>query len=379
MTEDSPLNNSPSYQKWAVVMAGGIGERFWPLSTPGRPKQLLPLGIGGNTLLKDALERILPVVPRENIWLATSADLRDVFSSLHLLPEEQIIVEPSRKNTAGCLSYIVAHLLAKYEERARDIVMAVMTADQRIEPVDDFVRTVGCMMDCVSKKQVLGIIGIPPTRAETGFGYIEAGDVVYCNEGIDIYTVKKFHEKPNEQVAGEYISAGNYYWNSGMFFWKVETFLDEIKQASPLHWNAIIQMSEQLKIGNWNSVNSIFQSLPDISIDYALMERTTHVVMVKGNFYWDDLGSWTSLDRILPHNENGNILQGDVTALKTKNTIIYNEGSLPLTVVSFGVENMVIAVSHNTVLVMDKKEAPNMKQVLEKVKKHRQGKRISDA
>ncbi len=256
--------------------------------------------------------------------------------------------------------------------------MAVLTADQMIEPIDNFVKIVCGMMDYVSERRVLGIIGIPPSRPETGFGYIEVGDTIHKDGGIEIYTVKKFHEKPNEQVAEGYIKAGNYFWNSGMFFWKVQTFLDEIKEASPIHWEAIVQMSEQIRKGNMDKVNLIFQSLPNISIDYALMEQTKNIVMAKGNFQWDDLGSWTSLERVMPRDENGNTIQGTVITLQTKNSIIYNKGSLPMTVVSVGVENIVIAVSHNVVLVMDKKEAPNMKQILEEVEKNRREKDIGN-
>lgn len=365
-----------SCKKWAVIMAGGIGERFWPLSTPEYPKQLLPLGNNGNALLQDALERILPLVPRSHLWIATSAELKSIFSSFHFLPEEQIIAEPARRNTAGCLSYIVAQLFAKYGDDAGDILMAVLTADQLIEPNEKFVQTVSCIMDYINEREVLGIIGIPPTRPETGFGYIETGDKLYANESTEIYGVKSFHEKPNEQVAIGYINAGNYFWNSGMFFWKVQTFLGEIKKASPIHWNAIMQMTEEIQRNNTDKISSIFESLPNISIDYALMERAKNIVMAKGDFHWDDLGSWTSLERVMSRDENGNVLRGDVVSLRTQNSIIYNNSSFPVTIVTAGIENLVVVISHNVVLVMNKREAQNLKQVLEKVDEYHRGKEI---
>lgn len=371
MDKNSQSNTPTTYNKWAVIMAGGIGERFWPLSTPEYPKQLLPLGNNGNTLLKDAIERILPIVPQENIWLATSEELKSIFHSLHLLSDEQIIAEPYRKNTAGCLSFVMAHLLAKQGESAKNIVMAVLTADQLIEPISAFVQTVSCIMDYVAEKQSLGIIGIPPTRPETGFGYIEAGDILCNDQDTPIYAVKKFHEKPNEQVANEYLKAGNYFWNSGMFFWKIQAFLEEIKEASSVHWNAILQMSEEIKRNHMDKVYAIFRDLPNISIDYALMERTKNIVMVKGNFNWDDLGSWTSLERVMPKDKNGNVIYGNSISLRTANSILYNDNSLPITIVSAGVEDLVIAVAHNVILVMDKKEAPNLKDVLGEVEKYR--------
>jgi len=371
MDKSSQSNTPTTYQKWAVIMAGGIGERFWPLSTPQHPKQLLPLGNNNNTLLKDAIERILPLVPQDNIWLATSEELKSIFTPLNLLPEEQIIAEPYRRNTAGCLSYVMAHLLAKYGETAKDITMAVITADQLIKPIDIFIQAVSCIMDYVAEKNTLGIIGIPPTRPETGFGYIEAGNILCNDNDIPIYAVKKFHEKPNEQVANEYLKAGNYFWNSGMFFWKVQTFMEEIKKASPIYWDAITKMSEEIKRNNMDKVYAIFQDLPNISIDYALMEKTKNIVMVKGNFHWDDLGSWTSLERIMTKDENGNVIHGNAISLRTANSILYNDNSFPVTIVSTGVENLVIAVANNVILVMDKKEAPNLKEVLGEVEKYR--------
>jgi len=371
MDKSSQSNTPTTYQKWAVIMAGGIGERFWPLSTPQHPKQLLPLGNNNNILLKDTIERILPLVPQDNIWLATSEELKSIFIPLNLLPEEQIIAEPYRKNTAGCLSYVMAHLLAKYGEDAKDITMAVITADQLIKPIDIFIQTVSCIMNYVAEKNTLGIIGIPPTRPETGFGYIEAGNILCDDKDTPIYAVKKFHEKPNEQVANEYLKAGNYFWNSGMFFWKVQTFLEEIKKANSVYWVAITKMSEEIKRNNMDKVYAIFQDLPNISIDYALMEKTKNIVMVKGNFCWDDLGSWTSLERIMPKDKNGNVIHGSAISLRTVNSILYNDNSLPATIVSTGVENLVIAVANNVILVMDKKEAPNLKEVLGEVEKYR--------
>ncbi len=370
MAPDKCETSNIAYDKCAVIMAGGIGERFWPLSKPECPKQLLPLGIHGNTLIQDALERILPFIPIENIVLATSETLKPLFLSLGLFPENRIITEPCRRNTAGCLSLVVAKLLADYGEKAKEIVMAVLTADQLIKPVEDFVQTAACVMDYVAKHKMLGIIGILPTRPETGFGYIEVKEPIEQSGKSEIFTVQKFHEKPNEQIAKEYIKLGNYYWNSGMFFWKVQTFLDEIEKASPVHWKAIMQMSEGLEKGEGDKVNSIFQDLPNTSIDYALMEKTKNVVMVKANFYWDDLGSWTSLERILPKDDDGNIVKGEAISLHTKHSIIYNGNSDQITVATLGIHDLVVAVSQDIILIMDKKESQNLKQLLEKVEEY---------
>ncbi|HOV31871.1 MAG TPA: sugar phosphate nucleotidyltransferase [Candidatus Hydrogenedens sp.] len=370
MVFDKYVDSNIDYEKCAVIMAGGIGERFWPLSRPECPKQLLPFGIHGNTLIQDALERVSTFIPVENIVLATSEVLKPTFVSLGLLPESQIITEPCRRNTAGCLSFVVAKLLAVYGEMAREIIMAVITADQLIKPVEDFVQTAICIMDYVAKNKVLGIIGIPPSRPETGFGYIEVKEQIELSGKSEVFTVQKFHEKPNEHTAEEYIKAGNYYWNSGMFFWKVQTFLDEIEKASPVHWKAIMEMSEELRKGEEDKVNHIFQTLPNTSIDYALMENTKNVVMVKANFYWDDLGSWTSLERILTKDADGNIVKGKVITLNTNNSIIYNGNSEQITVTTLGIHDLIVAVSRDVILIMDKKESQNLKQLLEKIEEY---------
>lgn len=370
MALDNNESSNIKCDKCAVIMAGGIGERFWPLSRPECPKQLLPFGLHGNTLIQDALERVLPFIPIENIILATSEVLKPTFVSLDLLPQNQIITEPCRRNTAGCLSLVVAKLLANYGEKAREIVMAVLTSDHLIKPVEDFVQTATSIMDYVAKHKVLGIIGIPPSRPETGFGYIEVNEQIKQSAKSEMFTVQKFHEKPNEQTAEEYIKTGNYYWNSGMFFWKVQTFLDEMEKASPVHWKAIMQMSEELKKGEGDKVNSIFQALPDTSIDYALLEKTKNVVMAKANFYWDDLGSWISLERILPKDADGNIVKGKAINLHTKHSIIYNGNSDQITVATLGIHDLVVAISRDVILIMDKKESQNLKQLLEQVEKY---------
>lgn len=348
----------------AVIMAGGIGERFWPLSTPEKPKQLLPFGEGGKTLIEDAVDRIRQISRNENIWIATSETLKPVLKKLHLCPESQILGEPSRRNTAGALSFTVAHILAKYENKANDLVMAVLTADHKIQPVEKFIEAVIKITEFVSKEPFLGVMGIVPTRPETGYGYIESGEEI--REGIR--KVNKFHEKPNIQKAKEYIERGNYFWNSGMFFWKIKTFLNELKSASPIHYESIFKLKEAISKNDHEKIQDIFNSLPDISIDYALMEHTPNIVMVKAEFFWDDLGSWTSLERIFTPDENGNIIQGNCITEETSHCIIYNQNNDNITIATLGIENIVIAVAENTVLVMHKNKAQKIKTLLAKRK-----------
>jgi len=368
MSEKQPSETKPTNQTCAIIMAGGIGERFWPLSQPNKPKQFLPFGTNNNTLIQDALERATQIAPLENIYIATSKELKPIFETIGLLPPSQILAEPCRRNTAGCLSFVLANLLAKQQDLT-DITMAVLTADQRIEPLENFVKVANVIIQYVATHDVLGIIGIPPTRPETGFGYIEAIHEQKINiNDINIYPLKKFHEKPKETVAKSYIKSKNFYWNSGMFFWNVKTFLNELHKASPIHWDSIIQMKNAVINNDSEKVEAVFNNLPDISIDYALMEKTNNVVVAEAIFQWDDLGSWTSLERVLPKDENGNILHGNSVCLKSNNSIIYNDDTIPITITTLGIENLVVAVSNGVVLIMNKNEAQNLKQLLEKFK-----------
>lgn len=358
ISKGSNTNN----QTIVLIMAGGIGERFWPLSTPSKPKQLLPFGKSGKTLIEDTIDRVQPLVVQDNIWIATSESLKPIFSQLKLCPESQILAEPFRRNTAGCLAFAVSHLLVKYGNEVNNYVMAVLTADHIIEPKEKFIETFKVITDFVSSNPMLGVMGIQPTRPETGYGYIESGEEI--SQGI--HKVVRFHEKPNLEKANEYLTKGNYFWNSGMFFWKIETFLNELKSASPVHYESIFKLRDAILENNIEKLREVFKSLPDISIDYALMERSSNIAMVKAEFFWDDLGSWTSLERIFIPDENGNIVQGKWIGIETSNCIIYNAGENEPTVATLGINNIVVAVVGNIILIMNKNESQKLKTLLSK-------------
>ncbi|MCX8064543.1 MAG: mannose-1-phosphate guanylyltransferase [Candidatus Hydrogenedentes bacterium] len=355
-------NSGNTCRMTALIMAGGIGERFWPLSTPTKPKQLLPFGENGKTLIEEAVERIRPLVSEDNLWIATSETLKPIFRNLRLCPETQILAEPFRKNTAGCIAFAVASMLAKCGDDIKNSVMAVLTADHLIKPEDKFIDAVKRIINFVSSNPLLGIIGIKPTRPDTGYGYIESGEEI--SEGI--YKVIKFHEKPNSEEASEYLKRGNYFWNSGMFFWKVETFLNELRVASPQHYESILKMREAMIQNRYDDVKETFNSLPNISIDYALMECSSNIAMVKAEFFWDDLGSWNSLERIFTPDDKGNVIKGEWIGCDTTNCIIYNADKKDLTIATLGIDNIVVAVVENVVLVMNKHNTQKIKNLLSK-------------
>lgn len=357
-----------------VVMAGGAGERFWPLSRRQHPKQLLKLTGSGQSMLEDSASIISPMIPRDRVYVATARALRDVIAASGVVPEGNVLAEPCKRNTAGCLTYAAAEILARYGEEASSVTMAVLTADHLIGHPEQFLDTVSAILDLVEREPVLGIIGIRPTRPETGYGYIEvaagaAPATVSC-AGVELYPVERFREKPDPQTAAAFVETGRFFWNSGMFFWRLGTFLEELELASPLHAQAARAMAAALQSGDLDRVEALFAALPDISIDFALMEKARRVVVARGGFAWDDVGSWDALDRTQPHDSEGNVVLGDPVLVDTQRCVVYNApGADKMAVAVVGVEDLAIIVSADGVLVMPKDRAQDLRKAVDVLKK----------
>jgi mannose-1-phosphate guanylyltransferase len=353
-----------------VIMAGGSGERFWPLSRYRRPKQLLKLASEDKTLLEEAVDRLLPMIPPERLFIATGEHLRESICEAGLLvPPENILAEPCKRNTAGCLAYVAAHCLHRFGARAVDTSLAITTADHRIGTPETFRQTVEVALKAVEEEPVLAIIGIQPTRADTGYGYIEiAPDAPRWGESIKalpVYRVERFREKPNRAMAEEFLGTGRFFWNSGMFFWRLSTFLMELERVRPGMTLAIREMAAALDRGDGASVRDVFKGLEDISIDYALMEHARHVVMARGDFPWDDIGSWDALGRVLGPDERGNIVVGDAVIIESKDCVVYNErGAERVAVGVLGVDGLVVVVAEDGVLVIPKERSQDVRQIV---------------
>lgn len=368
-------------KRTAIIMAGGSGERFWPLSRKRKPKQLLKLASEEKTMLEESIERISELIPPEDVYIVTSETiLETIRRAIPILPEENVIAEPHKRNTAPCLALGAAFIKAKYGKMgfsAENISIAVLTADQSVSPKEGFVETVDAIMRFVEDKDELGVIGIPPSRPETGYGYIETAEPIEGDSPTkSIKKVLSFTEKPSLETARKYLEKENYLWNSGMFFWRLDFFIDEMKRRLPEVGGKIDLMAEKYKNkthfalpGALESVSDIFEAFPNISIDFGLMEKTRDAAVVKAFFEWDDVGSWDSLDRIREMDENNNIVEGEASLLDSKNTTVINSSSgRKIIVAGLGLENMIVAATDDAVLICPKSQAQNVKKSVADIK-----------
>ncbi len=364
-------------KKVAILLAGGSGERFWPLSRTKKPKQLLPLNTD-KPLIEESIERILTMIlPQDTYVFTNQAILESLRDILKLLPKENIIPEPFKRNTAPALAYAASWILAKYgkEFKENEILVGVFTSDHRIEPIDGFRKTVEIAFDYVSKQPKIATIGIFPTRADTAFGYIEVENDEFTTDG-NIFNVRCFREKPNYETAKQYLSSGNFYWNSGMFFWRLDTFLNEAKKHMAEIYPKIFTFRDLFlsssSIDNiWDEIESNYKNFPDISIDYALMEKTENIVLIRSHFQWDDIGSWDALDRTKPHDENNNVAIGNNILIDTFNSIVVNDFSeKPFKVCIVGLNDIVVVVSNDALLVCHKSQVQKVKKCVEEMKKN---------
>lgn len=365
-------------KKIAIMLAGGSGERFWPVSRMTKPKQLLPLN-SEKTLIEEAVERVSSFINFEDIYVFTNRiTLEPIRNVLRQLPKENVIPEPLKRNTASALAYASGYILAKYADKIApsEILVGVFTSDQRIEPLDGFRRTVEIAFEFVAKNPKIATIGIVPTRPDTAFGYIEIERNNPLVEDL-VFEVKAFKEKPNFETARRYIETGNFFWNSGMFFWRFDTFLHESEKYMPEIYANIEPLRRLFFEINCNNLEAklieigrIYETFPDISIDFALMEKTPNIVVVKSLFDWDDIGSWDALDRTKPHDEMQNVNIGDNILIDTKDSIVYNSSTNFNTKVSVvGMSNVVVVVTDDAVLVCAKDQVQKVKKCVEELKK----------
>jgi mannose-1-phosphate guanylyltransferase len=334
----------------ALILAGGIGERFWPLSRSWRPKQLLPLARGGRTLLQDAVDRLYPLIPPGDIYIVTGPALVEPIREADLgVPMGNVIAEPARRNTAGALVFAVAHLLAERGDEVLGATLAVLPADHLIDPAERFRSDLQQILEAVEALGGLAVIGIPPTRPETGYGYLERGDE---EPRPGIHRVAAFREKPDGATAAKYLRSGRHFWNSGMFFWRTRDFLEELTLAAPDHQLVVAPLTEALRTGEEEAARDLFEALPEISIDYALMERARRVWMVTASFEWDDLGAWDSLRRAWQPDERGNITFGESVLVDADECVVVNDtGREGTSVAVIGVRGLTVVVSSDGVLV----------------------------
>ncbi|MBL1209308.1 mannose-1-phosphate guanylyltransferase [Geminocystis sp. GBBB08] len=333
-----------------VILAGGKGERFWPLSRLQRPKQFLCLDGSGKSLLQNTAYRLLSLAQGwENILVITSQLLADgVKQQLPLLPHQNILVEPVGKDTAPAVTWASLFIKTHYGE---DAIAGFFPADHYIGNQEEFERIIETGVNFALENEAIVTLGIKPDYPSTGYGYIEQGEVKTKKDDIFIYKVTRFTEKPDEEKAEEFITTGRYSWNSGMFIFQIGVVLKELANYAP----QILQPLE-------DKGKLAYQELDKISIDYALMEKTHLACVIKVDFGWDDLGDWNALERLLTA-ENSNVVRGNHINENTKNSIIYSTQEEEI-IMTIGLEDVVIVRDGNATLVVNKNKTQDIKKAL---------------
>ena len=347
-------------KKTALIMAGGRGERFWPKSRVHMPKQFLSLTGEGKTMIQLTVERIAPIVAMEDIYIATNRSYKKlVMEQLPELPEENILCEPIRRNTAPCIGLGAAHIAKKHG----DAVMYVLPSDHLITHPQIFRRTLSDAAQVAEAGENLVTIGITPTYPETGYGYIKFDPEQ--TQGA-AFAVERFVEKPDLDTARSYVASQQYLWNSGMFTWKVSTILNSMKTFMPEIYEGLTRIQNAIGTAEQDTVlEKEFHAFDSVSIDYGVMEKSRDIFIFSGSFGWDDVGSWLALERMQQRNEFGNIVSGNVVSIDTKNTIIQGGNKLIATV---GVEDLVVIDTEDATLICDKNSTGEIRKVIENLK-----------
>jgi mannose-1-phosphate guanylyltransferase len=337
---------------YGLIMAGGKGERFWPLSREKRPKQFLKL-YSENPLIVETFNRLKVFISEENIKIITGESLKDAFFDLNF-KEESLIIEPFGMNTL----YAIALSSIYFFNLDKDAFIYAFPSDHFIGDENSFIETMK-KVEKIKDMDALVTFGISPTRPETGYGYIEIGEEIEDR----IYRVKRFTEKPNLRTAKEFIKSGNFFWNSGMFFFKAETMIDEIIKFQP-HLKEIID--KLLEDFNNDNILRFYSTGNPISIDYGVMERSDKVYMVKAEFPWDDIGTWNALERIKIPDEKGNISIGDVNLYNCSNSVFFSQNGV---ILAEGLKNFIVVHTEDATLVIPKSKAAELKMFLKDINK----------
>ncbi|NLE74062.1 MAG: mannose-1-phosphate guanylyltransferase [Actinobacteria bacterium] len=344
-----------------VILAGGVGTRFWPVSTKERPKQFLAL-LGEESLLQAGYRRACLLTKPERIVVLTNDSFVPlVREQLPDLPAANVIGEPMRRDTAAaiCLGALVCRW------RWGDVPMVVLTADHRIVPEAEFARVLRSAMAAAGAEGVLYTIGIRPSYAATAYGYLHQGRLVKEENGLRHYALRGFREKPDLATAEEYVRSGDYWWNSGMFVWGVETVLEEFRCHLPRHLTALeaARVQETPEAVDGDGLRRAFAALPAISVDYGLMERAVNVRMIGATFEWSDLGGWLALQEYLPADESGNHYRGRVESLDARGNIVFCADPQEL-VALVGVNDLIVVRAGRRTLVVPRGRAEEIRRLV---------------
>ena len=348
-------------KKTALIMAGGRGERFWPKSRKMLPKQFLSLTNDEKTMLQLTVERILPLVDMEDIYIVTNNYYKSlVLEQLPDLPNQNILCEPIGRNTAPCIGLGAVHVASKYE----DALMIVLPSDHLIKSNELFMQTLSDACLVAMEDSNLVTIGITPNYPETGYGYIKINP---SKKKQQAFCVEQFTEKPDYKTAQQYLESGRHFWNSGMFIWKVSSILYNMSTFLPDTYDGLMKIKDSIgSPKEFRVLEDIFPGFTSESIDYGIMEKADNIYILPGNFGWDDVGSWLAIERIKGTDGEKNTISGNTIAINTHNCIIEASDKL---IAAVGIEDMIIVDTADATLICPKNKSGDIKKILEHLKK----------
>lgn len=354
---------------YAVIMAGGIGTRFWPKGTAKVPKQFLRIANDSETLIQQAYKRLEGVIRDDRIYVVTNVNYKnEVKKQLPKIPEENIICEPIGRNTAPCIG-LACLFISNFEPKGNVLVVA---ADHLIADVEEFHKVINAGLSFVNDKGGIVTLGIHPTKPETGYGYIQYDSDRFSEvefrttkgeASAKVYKVKTFAEKPNLEVAKAFLESGDFLWNSGMFIFRTDTMMEEFSVYMPELRESLDRLSQKL-LGNdfYKQLEAEYSKLKSISIDYGVMEKSSNVHIIRSDFGWNDVGAWDEVYNIKEKDADGNVKQGRVLTIDTKNCLVINDQKM---VAAVGVEDLLIINTDNGLLICRRGEAQSVKEVVD--------------
>lgn len=347
--------------KYSMIMAGGGGTRFWPLSRQNMPKQLLNLS-GNDAMINETIKRSEELIPIQNTFIVTNKLQAEVMASILMpeLPRENILKEPVPRNTAPCILFAAMHIYEKYG----DGVLCVFPSDHHITEGTQFLSLLDEAIKIADDSDTIVTLGVKPTFPSTGYGYIKrATEMLYPNA----YLLDRFVEKPNLTRAKEYMESGEYYWNSGIFIWKVSSILRDYERFLPRIYGKFKQLEGLFGSPEAQAhIDRVYPELDSISVDYGIMERINEAVVMSGDFGWNDVGSWDALGAVFPADEKGNIVKAEHIGVDTKECIIYGDDKKLIATV--GIYNAVIVDTKDATLICAKDRAQDVKFVVDQLK-----------
>jgi mannose-1-phosphate guanylyltransferase len=348
----------------AVIIAGGKGERFWPKSRIGIPKQLLAI-TSGKSMLYETVRRIRSLVQPSDIMIIAREGLRARIARERLgIPAKNIVTEPCGRDTAAAIG-LGAVLVGK---RDPDSIMVVLPSDHLIAAPKKFSKTLRLAIKTAEETSRLVTMGIRPSRPETGYGYIEIDSPSSLPASrLPVYKVKRFTEKPNRKEAQKFVRSGRYLWNSGIFIWRVSVIREAIRKYMPQLDRGLREIAKALGTSQEKKVmQEVYKRLDKMSIDYGIMEKVTNSLVVKADYPWDDVGNWQALERILTRDGAGNVARGEVFSIDTKDSVLFSDKGL---LAAIGVKDLVVISTKDATLVCSKERAQEVKELVHKIGK----------